>query len=535
MGKNSISTNNIYAIDFGTSNTAIARWNAATERAEMVQLKGLSQSFAKLPPLIPSWVYVEDASQGRVVVGQTVRDRGLDLANEPRFFRSFKRGIGSPIQGFLPQLDRQTITFEQIGAWFLQESIAKLQTNTAEIETLVLTVPVDSFEAYRNWLTDVFQSLAIEKIRIIDEPTAAALGYGAAERELLLVVDFGGGTLDLSLVKLAEKSLPRGFKLNWNRIWGDNSSQKPTARVLAKVGQNLGGSDIDNWLVDYFHNTQGLPKSSLVTRLAERLKIQLSSQTAASEVYFNDETLESYELNLERDRFEEILRQQQFFERLDESMEQVIQQARRNGVEVEDIDGVLLVGGSVQIPAVRSWIGQYFEQDKLFEDRPYEAIVKGALQVAQNIEIRDFLYHSYGIRYWNRRQNCHSWHSIIETGQPYPLERPVELVLGASTENQTSVELVIGELGSQTTTTEVYFDGERLMTRASNSNTATVMALNDRDGARTIAKLDPPGNPGSDRLKLIFNVDEKRYLRISIEDLVTQKTLLNHHIVVRLK
>lgn len=216
-------------------------------------------------------------------------------------------------------------------------------------------------------------------------------------------------------------------------------------------------------------------------------------------------------------------------------MEQVIQQARRNGVEVEDIDGVLLVGGSVQIPAVRSWIGQYFEQDKLFEDRPYEAIVKGALQVAQNIEIRDFLYHSYGIRYWNRRQNCHSWHSIIETGQPYPLERPVELVLGASTENQTSVELVIGELGSQTTTTEVYFDGERLMTRASNSNTATVMALNDRDGARTIAKLDPPGNPGSDRLKLIFNVDEKRYLRISIEDLVTQKTLLNHHIVVRLK
>lgn len=177
----------------------------------------------------------------------------------------------------MPQLDRQTITFEQIGAWFLQESIAKLQTNTAEIETLVLTVPVDSFEAYRNWLTDVFQSLAIEKIRIIDEPTAAALGYGAAERELLLVVDFGGGTLDLSLVKLAEKSLPRGFKLNWNRIWGDNSSQKPTARVLAKVGQNLGGSDIDNWLVDYFHNTQGLPKSSLVTRLAERLKIQLSS------------------------------------------------------------------------------------------------------------------------------------------------------------------------------------------------------------------------------------------------------------------
>lgn len=102
MGKNSISTNNIYAIDFGTSNTAIARWNAATERAEMVQLKGLSQSFAKLPPLIPSWVYVEDASQGRVVVGQTVRDRGLDLANEPRFFGVLKEVSDRPFRDFCP-------------------------------------------------------------------------------------------------------------------------------------------------------------------------------------------------------------------------------------------------------------------------------------------------------------------------------------------------------------------------------------------------------------------------------------------------
>ncbi|WP_036476657.1 Hsp70 family protein [Myxosarcina sp. GI1] len=534
MGSNSISTS-FYAIDFGTSNTAIARWNAATEQAEMVDLGELSQSITKLPPLIPSLVYVEDASQERVVVGQTVRDRGLDMVNEPRFFRSFKRGIGSPIQGFLPQLDQKTLSFEQIGAWFLHKLIVQLQDNTETIQSLVLTVPVDSFEAYRHWLTGVFESLAVEQIRILDEPTAAALGYDATDKELLLVVDFGGGTLDLSLVRLAENPQPQGFKLNWQRIWGNDKPQKPLARVLAKAGQNLGGSDIDRWLVDYFYSTQGLPKTSLIERLAERLKIKLSSQSSASEVYFNDETLESYELNLDRDRFEDILRQQQFFERLDESMEQVIQQARRNGIEVEDIDGVLLVGGSVQIPAVRSWISKYFDENKLFGDCPYEAIVKGALQVAKNNEVKDFLYHSYGIRYWNRRQNCHSWHSIINTGQPYPLERPVELILGASTDNQTSLELIIGELGSTTSATEVYFDGERLVTRAAKPDTATVLPLNDRDGARTIAKLEPPGNPGSDRLKIVFEVDEGRYLRISVEDLLTQQTLLNHHIVARLK
>jgi len=81
-----------------------------------------------------------------------------------------------------------------------------------------------------------------------------------------------------------------------------------TARVLAKVGQNLGGSDIDNW-VDYFATTQGLV-ATLTTRLAERLKIQLSSQEQ-SEVYFNDETFESYELQLDRYALE-ILKEHQF-------------------------------------------------------------------------------------------------------------------------------------------------------------------------------------------------------------------------------
>ncbi|MGH2415528.1 MAG: Hsp70 family protein, partial [Microcystaceae cyanobacterium] len=66
-----------YAIDFGTSNTVITRWNAATAQAETIKLSGLSQQLGNNPPLIPSLVYVEDASQDKVLVGQMVRDRGL--------------------------------------------------------------------------------------------------------------------------------------------------------------------------------------------------------------------------------------------------------------------------------------------------------------------------------------------------------------------------------------------------------------------------------------------------------------------------
>jgi len=537
MVSNSNSTSS-YAIDFGTSNTAIARWNKATEKAELIRLPGLSQQFANMPPLIPSLLYVEDAEQSKILAGQAVRDRGLDFADNPRFFRSFKRGIGAKIQGFLPELDGKSLSFEQVGEWFLRELITNLQGETKEnLQSLVLTVPVDSFESYRNWLMGVCQSFAVEQIRILDEPTAAALGYGAGDQELLLVVDFGGGTVDLSLVQLSPAAnQTRGYILKWGKkMLGENSAQqKNTARVVAKAGANLGGADIDNWLVDYFASTQELPKSALTTRLAERLKIKLSEAKEAKEVYFNDETLETYELALDREGFERILAEQGFFARLDNLMTQVLQQARRNGVETTDIDGILLVGGSVKIPAVQNWVRQYFDEALIKSQYHFEAIAKGALEVSQTAEVKDFLYHSYGIRYWNRKLKNHDWHPIIKTGQPYPTERPVELVLGASTPNQSSLELIIGELAQEAATTEVYFDGDRLVTRAVDAVNTVVQSLNDREGARTIANLEPLGNPGSDRLKLLFTIDLQRYLRITVEDLLTQETLLNNYIVVRL-
>ncbi|NEQ86039.1 MAG: Hsp70 family protein, partial [Moorea sp. SIO2I5] len=465
-----------YAIDFGTSNTVITRWNPVTETPETITLPGLALQLSQNPPLIPSLVYVEDAAQGKVIVGQAVRDRGLDLTSDPRFFRSFKRGIGAEVQGFLPELDGIGITFEQVGQWFFNqiiENLSALQSEAGDsaIESLILTVPVDSFEPYRHWLSRICQSLPVERVRMLDEPTAAALGYGIAEGDTLLVIDFGGGTLDISLVELNQEAQgstkPLGYIVKWGeKSFAEGSSQKvKIARVLAKVGQNLGGTDIDNWLVDYFVETQGLMRSPLTTRLAERLKIKLSEESEATEVYFNDETFESYELKLDRKTFETILKEHEFFKTLDDKVTQVLQQARRSGIEVADIDGVLLVGGTVKIPAVQAWVNRYFDSNKVRCQKPFEAIATGALQLSQGIEIQDFLYHSYGIRYWDRRLKRHNWHSIIKEGQPYPMSNPVELFLGASVDNQPSIELILGELGSETGGTEVYFEGDRLITR----------------------------------------------------------------------
>lgn len=528
-----------YAIDFGTSNTVLARWNPVTQQPEVIDLDELSLRQGENPPVVPSLLYVEDAAQGQVIVGQGVRDRGLDVSSNPRFFRNFKRGIGTTVQGFLPELDERAITFEQVGQWFLERVVTALrQTTPAEIDALVLTVPVDSFEAYRHWLGQVCQSLQIPQVRLLDEPTAAALGYGMADRQLLLVLDFGGGTCDLSLVRLDLGSQPErkplGFILKWgDRNLAEDSGQRPRlARVLAKAGLTLGGADIDHWLVDHFAQTQNVVPSPLITRLAERLKIRLSSQTQATEVFFDEATLDSYELGLDRPQLEAILQANQFFQRLDDAMTQVLQQARRQGIEATDIDAVLLVGGTAQMPAVQAWAQTYFPPDKIQAHKPFTAIATGALHLNQGTELKDFLYHSYGIRYWNRRENRHDWHPLIPVGQAYPMSEPVELILGASVEQQPSVELIVGELGANSST-EVYFDGDRLITKNLGQK-SQVQPLNDRPGARTIARLDPPGFPGSDRIKVQFWVDDQRFLRITVEDLLTHQLLLANQPVVQL-
>jgi len=285
-----------YSIDFGTSNTVVARINE-NGAIETAKLADYSSLIADNPPLIPSFVYVQDAVNELVLIGQEVSDRGLDNKSnkgEQRFFKAFKRAIGSNMSMFVPEVDGREIEFELVGEWFLKRIIDRLP----DVDSLIFTVPVDSFESYRNWLGEVCEKLTVNQVRILDEPTAAALGYGInGGDETILVVDFGGGTLDLSLVKLSYAQLqtestqpksPLGFLLKWgdrtvkNKPLTNNQSSQ-TAKVLAKTGQNLGGIDIDNWIVDYFHSTLGLPKNSLIDRLAERIKIALSNAESSTD------------------------------------------------------------------------------------------------------------------------------------------------------------------------------------------------------------------------------------------------------------
>jgi len=552
-----------YAIDFGTSNTVVACRHSGqgdgSNSSTVISTVTLPFSAVILdnPPLIPSLVYVENAATGAVLVGQEVLDQGLEgkAGNQSgRLFRGFKRGISSPGgYGFVPQVDDREVSFAQIGEWFLGRVLSAL----TEIDSLTLTVPVDSFEAYRQWLTNACQRLPnldhVKQIRLLDEPTAAALGYGIDHgTQTLLVVDFGGGTLDLSLVRLnlpdqSDKlehdaagnpnNNPQKPKFGLGTLlkWGDRPTTtlpprqtQPTAKVLAKAGQNLGGIDVDHWLMEYFREGLEIPQNALTMRLVEKLKIALSHEPTATETYFDDVTFNAYDLQLNRHELTTILEKAGFSQRLDQSLNQIRQQAQRQNIDLSAIDAVLLVGGTSQMPAVQTWIEQYFPPEKIKKNQPFTAIAHGAL--SQDFALEDFLYHSYGIRFWDKRYKRHNWHTIIQQGQTYPLSQPVELTLGTSVPNQPSIELVIGELGE--TTVEVYFDSGKLLTRHLDQIQQSVRPLNEN--ARTIAQLDPSGRQGVDRIKVEFTVDESRTLRITVKDLLTTETLLQDQAVVQL-
>jgi molecular chaperone DnaK (HSP70) len=529
-----------YAIDFGTTNTVITRWNGATRQGEVVELPPFSQVVSHNPPLIPSLLYVERADQEKLLLGKQVLDQGRDNPSDNRFFRNFKRGIGAPVKGFLPALDGCESSFEKLGQWYVQRLITAIaQQEDQDLSSLVLTVPVDSFESYRYWLSQTCQDWGVEEIRLLDEPTAAALGYNLDAANQVLVLDFGGGTVDFAWVQLDanQAKAKGGFLLKWgDRLMGNKHGDRPKlAKVIAKAGTPLGGSDIDQWIVDYFEQTQDIRASAVVRRLAERIKISLSRQSQAEEVYFDDQRFASYELCLDQDQLTQILRQNQFFQRLEGLWAHVLPLAQQQGLSLNDLDAVVVVGGTGQLPMIQDWIQAQFPQTEIHTHQPFTAIALGALQLFDGRTVQDYLYHSYGVRYWNRRKNRHNWHPIIKSGQPYPMTEAIALTLGASLDQQPSIELIIGELGSTAGATEVYFDGNQLRTRVLSHEEFTVYPLNDRDGARQIAQLNPPGTPGGDRLQVEFWVDENRYLRLSVEDLLVQETLITNQVVAQLR
>jgi molecular chaperone DnaK (HSP70) len=503
------------AIDFGTTNSLVAHWQDGA--AHLLALPGLSDGH---PPLIPSLLYVQD---GQIAAGQDVRARGLDLQPDNRLFRNFKRGIAAAapparlVDG-IPWTDRDA------SRQFLGRVLAGLPYPASEIAQIVITAPVASFESYQSWLVETVTPFVADpaRVRLVDESTAAALGYAVTEPgALVLVFDFGGGSLDLSLVQLPEST----------RRWRGRSS----AEVIAKAGRFLGGSDVDQWLladvlrrIDLSPAALGPDYAALLTR-CEQAKIALSSLDHTDLDFTAGGR--SHHLALTRADLDEVLRANGFDFALRHIVDKLMHTARQKGVFREDVRYVLLVGGTSLMPAVQQVLRDYFGAAAVRAHKPFTAVVEGALQIAAGFGLDDTLIHSYGLRHLDADSFTHAYEEIIPAGTRCPTPRPLEIVLSAAHAQQAGIEFVIGEIDTDAVAlVEIdYEDGQAVFVAQADQQAQQITALNADDPP--VARLKPDGVPDQERVKAAFSIDDQRRLRLTVTDLKSGKKLLREVVI----
>jgi molecular chaperone DnaK (HSP70)/HEAT repeat protein len=543
------------AIDFGTTNSVIALWDEALAAGRTLPLPPLSLETGSGTFLIPTLLFVKEGQTPEIALGQEVRAGGFDLQPGNRLFRNFKRTIGAESILESRIIDGAPWTEEQAGQTFLRRLLTSLPYKPEDIEQLVITVPVAAFEGYTAWLSRSLEGLPAEKIRIVDESTAAALGYAVTEPgAIVLVIDFGGGTLDLSLVRLPECREKTG-KVLFTDIKNQDGGK---ARVLAKAGVSLGGSDIDQWILQEVLRRESRSRESLGADYAGLLSACEKAKIELSNIEYSNIEYADIRQTFTRADFEALMTVNGFYTALKQSLEKVMGLAHQKGVYREDIRHVLLVGGTSLIPSVQQALDEFFraitdrkrksitqmptwpaatwdiENTSIRVDKPFTAVVEGALQVSAGFGLDDQLAHGYGLRYLDEKGQPR-FDEIIPMGSKYPSEKPVSVVLSASRPRQAAVEFVIGQIDTDAVASvEVRYEGgQAFFVARAGENAQKIVPLNANEPLTV--PLDPPADPGSERLRADFRVDALRQLRVTVTDLKTRKTLLSDGVTVQLR
>lgn len=497
------------AIDLGSTTTVVAF--QAEDPGSRPRLLPLPPFSSDDPVVVPSLIWLGESGTLRPLIGRQVLDGGLVEAPGPGLIQDFKRRIGGPPSaGAEPDL----ITPEAAGSLLLSTLLQALPPEV-EVRRLVCSAPIEALPGYRRWLQQLGDELDIPELALVDEPTAAALGCRLKPGARVLVVDVGGGTIDLSLVELPGgegRAAPIAQLLRFAGRDLPSSGQKPrSARVLGKAGIRLGGRDLDRWLAETL--LPGRPPDASLLAACERLKCALSEQEQALATWSDGQQVHA--LSLGRERWEEILRQNGLIDELDHLLNTVLAAGRAEGVPLSGISAVLPVGGGSRLPLIEAWLQERCPGVEIRRERPIEAVALGALALTPGVAIKDVLSRGVSLRCWDRRQGNHRWHPLFLPGQSWPTAEPLELVLACSEEGQSSVELVLGEPEPGERHEVIYRDGlPTLRVRPAGESAVTAWP-----GPALNLPIDPPGAAGEDRLNLRFSITPEGQLVVEWQDL----------------
>jgi molecular chaperone DnaK (HSP70) len=513
------------AIDLGSSTTVVA-WQGGDGPPRLLALAPYSGGS---PPVVPSLLWLSGPGEIRPLIGRQVLEADLVARGGPGLCRDFKRriGAGGPGGAATPLAapparggeesgsEGSWLTPEQAGGLLLRRLWQALPEGVAP-HRLVLTAPIESYPGYRRWLQEVCRELPVAELALVDEPTAAAIGAGLPPGSRVLVVDLGGGTLDLSLVALEGgegRAAPIAQLLRFAGRDLERSGQALRgARVIGKAGLAFGGRDLDRWIAAELCPED--PPEGALLQAAERIKCRLSDAEEALEI-LSLPGRPARELRLRRPALERLLRERGLLERLDEVLEAVLAGARRAGVDPAALDAVLPVGGGSRLPLLRQWLAERFPGVPLRGERPVEAVALGALALTPGVRLKDVLTRGVSLRTWDRRSRAHRWHPLFVAGQSWPTEQPLELVLACGVEGQRQLELVLGEPQPESRA-EVVFENGLPVLRSRPAGEAQVRPWSAEP--RLLA-LATPGRQGVDRLRLRFAIDAEGTLAVEGEDL----------------
>ncbi|NCS48782.1 MAG: molecular chaperone DnaK [Microcystis aeruginosa BK11-02] len=386
--------------------------------------------------------------------------------------------------------DRE-FTPQEISSMILQKLKADAEAYLGEpINEAVITVPAYFTDAQRQATKDAGIIAGLEVLRIINEPTAAALAYGLDkqnEDQHILVFDLGGGTFDVSILQLG----------------------KGVFEVKATAGNNhLGGDDFDNllvrWLVENFQSQENIDLSSdrmAIQRLreaAEKAKIELSSLITTSinlPFIAADETGPKHlELEITRAKFEELTK-----ELVEKTLEPVQQSLKDSELQPSDINRVILVGGSTRMPAVQQLISRFFSAGQIDRSvNPDEAVALGAAIQAGVLggEVADVLLLDVTPLSLGIETLGEVFTKIIDRNTTIPTSR--SQVFSTAADGQTSVEIHV-------------LQGERAMAR------------DNKTLGKFLLTGIPPAPRGMPQIEVAFEIDVNGILKVAASDQGTGK------------
>jgi len=344
----------IIGIDLGTTNSCVA----VMEGGNAVVIP--NNEGARTTPSVVAFT-----NNGERLVGQVAKRQAI--TNHDRTVSSIKRHMGSD---YKVAIDGKNYTPQEISAMILQKLKADAEAYLGETVTeAVITVPAYFTDSQRQATKDAGQIAGLTVKRIINEPTAAALSYGIdkEEEQTVMVYDLGGGTFDVSIIEMGED----------------------VQQVLATAGNNrLGGDDFDqriiDWIVDEFKKSEGIDLSQdkmAAQRLkdaAEKSKIELSS-TTTSNINIPFITVDAtgtpkhLDLTLTQAKFNELTA-----DLVEATMGPVRQALSDSGLQISEINKVLMVGGSSRIPAVQEAVKKLIGKEPFKGINPDECVALGA-------------------------------------------------------------------------------------------------------------------------------------------------------------